>query len=82
MAKDLVAPVNAGPKLVAQTGFQKFCANFIKNWQLHVMILLPFAYLVIFHYFPMYGLQIGFRKYTATRSRMQQTGRKTVLQVE
>lgn len=65
MAKDLVAPVNAGPKLVAQTGFQKFCANFLKNWQLHLMILLPFAYLAIFHYFPMYGLQIGFRKYTA-----------------
>ena len=67
MAKNLVAPANngTGVKLVAQTGFQKFCANFIKNWQLHLMILLPFAYLVIFHYFPMYGLQIGFRKYTA-----------------
>ena len=67
MAKNLVAPATSGNgvKLVAQTGFQKFCANFIKNWQLHLMILLPFAYLAIFHYFPMYGLQIGFRKYTA-----------------
>ena len=29
------------------------------------MILLPFAYLAIFHYLPMYGLQIGFRDYSA-----------------
>ena len=59
------APALNAPSLVYQTGFQKFCATFAKNWQLHLMILLPFAYLLIFHYFPMYGLQIGFRKYSA-----------------
>lgn len=50
--------------LVYQTGFQKFCAVFIKNWQLHLMILLPFAYLILFNYVPMYGLQIAFRHYS------------------
>ena len=52
-------------KQVEQTGLQKFLTIFKKNWQLHLMILLPLAYMVIFHYFPMYGLQIGFRKYSA-----------------
>ena len=50
--------------LVYQTGFQKFCAVFVKNWQLHLMILLPFAYLILFNYVPMYGLQIAFRHYS------------------
>ena len=52
-------------KQVEQTGLQKFLTIFKKNWQLHLMILLPFAYLAIFHYLPMYGLQIGFRDYSA-----------------
>ena len=50
---------------VEQTGLQRFINTFSKNWQLHLMILLPFAYLAIFHYLPMYGLQIGFRDYSA-----------------
>lgn len=55
----------AAPKQLERTGFQKFWGNFIKNWQLHLMILLPFVYIIIFKYAPMYGLQIGFRNYTA-----------------
>lgn len=47
-----------------RTGFQKFLLEFRKNWQLHLMIFLPFVYLIIFHYAPMYGLQIAFRNYT------------------
>ena len=57
----VIAPRKAGE----QTGLQKFITTFLKNWQLHLMILLPFAYLAIFHYLPMYGLQIGFRDYSA-----------------
>lgn len=30
---------------------------------MYVLILLPFLYVVIFHYFPMYGLQIAFKHY-------------------
>lgn len=33
------------------------------TWQLHVMLLVPLIYLLIFHYFPIYGAQIAFRNY-------------------
>lgn len=36
------------------------------NRQLYWMILLPMAYFVIFQYFPMFGIQIAFKKYIAT----------------
>lgn len=35
-----------------------------KRWQLYVMLLLPFLYVLIFSYIPMVGLQIAFRDYT------------------
>ena len=34
-----------------------------KCWQLYIVILLPLLYLAIFHYAPMYGIQIAFRDY-------------------
>lgn len=36
-----------------------------RNWQLHLLILIPVIYLLIFHYWPMYGAQIAFRDYRA-----------------
>ena len=36
---------------------------FRRDWQLHLLILLPVLYLIIFHYVPMYGAQIAFRDY-------------------
>lgn len=42
---------------------QLFAVNFRNSWQLYVMILLPLAYLIIFHYVPLYGLQIAFKNY-------------------
>lgn len=38
-----------------------------KNWQLHLIILIPVIYMLIFHYYPMYGVQIAFRKFMATK---------------
>ena len=35
----------------------------VKNWQLYLMILLPFIHLLIFRYQPMYGLQMAFRNF-------------------
>ena len=35
------------------------------NWQLYVLVALPLVYLVIFHYVPMYGAQLAFKKYRA-----------------
>lgn len=40
-----------------------FKKNFKRDWQLHVFMLFPLVYLVIFDFIPMYGLQIAFRDY-------------------
>lgn len=37
--------------------------EFKKNWQLYVLIMIPLAFLIIFKYLPMYGVQIAFRDY-------------------
>lgn len=48
-----------------KTGFAAFWLNFKRNWQLHLMILLPVTYMLLFHYLPMYGIQMAFRNYKA-----------------
>lgn len=40
--------------------------SIMKNWQLYLLILLPMIYFVVFHYAPMYGLQLAFRGYSLT----------------
>ena len=35
-----------------------------KSWQLYLMLILPVAWLLLFSYYPMYGLQIAFKDYT------------------
>ena len=37
--------------------------RFRKNWQLHLLCLLPVAYILLFRYVPMYGLQIAFKDF-------------------
>jgi putative aldouronate transport system permease protein len=34
-----------------------------RNWQLYLLMLLPFAFLITFNYVPMWGAQIAFRNY-------------------
>lgn len=38
-----------------------------KSWQLYVIILLPLAFILLFHYGPMYGIQIAFKEYDVTK---------------
>lgn len=54
----------AAPTLQPKTGWQKFWTKFKKNWQLHLMVLAPMAYLILFSYVPLYGIQIAFKDYT------------------
>lgn len=35
----------------------------VQNWQLYIFILPAFLYFIIFHYFPMYGVQIAFKDF-------------------
>ncbi len=39
--------------------------NWIRDWQLLVLCLLPIIYYIVFHYLPMYGVQIAFKNYVA-----------------
>jgi putative aldouronate transport system permease protein len=39
----------------------------IDNWQLYAMLLVPVTLTIIYKYIPMYGIQIAFRDYKASR---------------
>jgi len=39
----------------------------VKNWQLYIFLLVPVAYLLIFRYYPMLGVQIAFKKFNAAK---------------
>lgn len=38
-----------------------------KNWDLYLMLVPVLAYFIIFHYAPMYGVQIAFRRYSVAK---------------
>ena len=40
-----------------------FFGRRVNNWQLYLMILIPFIHLLIFRYQPMYGLMMAFRNF-------------------
>lgn len=42
---------------------RKKMLQIINNWQLYVLILPVLAYYIVFHYAPMYGVQIAFKDY-------------------
>ena len=67
-------PVNTLPekaKLPASAKIVRFLKNtwkyFRRDWQLHLLLLLPVAYMLIFHYWPMYGAQIAFRNFNSRK---------------
>lgn len=37
--------------------------NLCKYWQLYLFLLIPVAYILIFHYYPMLGLQLAFKRF-------------------
>lgn len=39
----------------------------LRNWQLYLLISPVIVYYIIFHYFPMYGIQIAFKDFIATK---------------
>jgi ABC-type polysaccharide transport system permease subunit len=50
-----------------QTPSNNFRLNFLRHWQLYAIMLIPFAYLIIFRYIPMGGIIIAFKKYRVTK---------------
>ncbi|MCL2319023.1 MAG: ABC transporter permease subunit [Treponema sp.] len=39
----------------------------LRNWQLYLLILLPLLHVLVFRYYPMYGAQIAFKKFIASK---------------
>jgi putative aldouronate transport system permease protein len=52
-----------GPTLVKKNPVLKV----LRHWQLYLLVLLPMAAVIIFHYIPLYGVQIAFRDYSAKK---------------
>lgn len=46
--------------------FSRMWKNFLKSWQLYTFLLPALTFFVIFHYIPMYGVQIAFKDFFAT----------------
>jgi len=42
---------------------QRFVKEIKRNWELYLLVAVPLAYLIIFKYIPMWGVQIAFRDY-------------------
>ena len=38
-----------------------------RDWQMYIFLIIPIIYIIIFAYFPIGGLQIAFRKYSARK---------------
>jgi ABC-type polysaccharide transport system permease subunit len=53
--------------MVAKRNRRTLAQRIARNWELYLLLLLPTAYIVIFHYGPMYGVQIAFKEYIVTR---------------
>jgi len=63
MSKDKSIAVN----LAAPPASKSLKKRILDNWQLYVMLLVPVILTVIYKYIPMYGIQIAFRDYKASR---------------
>lgn len=55
-----------GNPAIKQNRLQLTKKNFLKSWQLYVFLLPALIYFIIFHYIPMYGVQIAFKEFYAT----------------
>jgi len=52
---------------VRKTGIATSWKGIGKNWDMYLLILPVVAYFIIFKYWPMYGIQIAFKDYIATK---------------
>jgi len=61
-----MAKMNAGAAVLARP--DKSLSRRLKdNWQMYLLLLVPVALTVIYKYIPMYGIQIAFRDFKASR---------------
>ncbi|MCI6996847.1 MAG: ABC transporter permease subunit [Eubacterium sp.] len=53
-----------------KTGEKPVGKRIVEYWQLYLMLLIPVVLTIIYKYIPMYGIQIAFRDYKASRGMM------------
>ena len=58
-------PTTASPAIAL--GGKSLKKRILDNWQLYAMLLIPVVLTIIYKYIPMYGIQIAFRDYKASR---------------
>ncbi|WP_407945393.1 ABC transporter permease [Paenibacillus silvestris] len=53
----------------ANTGIKRmpFLKKLHRSWQLYVLLALPVLYILVFKYYPMYGAQIAFKNFIASK---------------
>ena len=47
--------------------FNRRLRRVTRNWELYLMFLPVLVFFIIFHYLPMYGVQIAFKKFSAVK---------------
>lgn len=62
MSKNKLAAIN--PAMAVKGSLKK---RVLDNWQLYAMLLIPVVLTIVYKYIPMYGIQIAFRDYKASR---------------
>lgn len=66
IAENQAAAVSVAVKPTVTMG-KSLKKRILNNWQLYAMLLVPVVLTVIYKYIPMYGIQIAFRDYKASR---------------
>ncbi len=61
---------NLSAKDSSGVGGQTLKKRILDNWQLYAMLVIPVVLTIIYKYIPMYGIQIAFRDYKASRGFM------------
>ncbi|MEK3890035.1 ABC transporter permease [Bacillus sp. FSL K6-3431] len=65
MSTSLATDPQQRKKLKRQTS-KSLYRKVLQNWQLYIFVLPAFLYFLIFHYIPMYGVQIAFKDFIPT----------------
>ena len=61
----MISSVNARKMQQGQRRKRPCCL--VRHWQLYLMILPALAYILLFHYGPMYGIIIAFKDFSARK---------------
>ena len=64
------SPASANPEQLTKPRGKTLGQRILEHWQLYLLLIIPVALTVIYKYIPMYGIQIAFRDFKASRGFM------------